>query len=179
MSESSLLGRHPPEDLLFDHLEQALCINGINVHVSLQSTVLNGPRNWLSNNAIGPELGQAFIYGIKYRLVEYVLALLLQRRGLESKGRFRWLSSCVVLYLGSSVTLSDLIFELSLFLYVKVHVDRQYRMLQGINARLKMIVLSRFLGLQLVQLVYQFFFDRLSQIMQENFQVVDSSHLLK
>lgn len=179
VSQSPLLRRHPTENLLLHHLEKTLSVYRVDIYVSLKPPVFHRPRHWLANHAIGPELGQALIYGIEDRLVEDMLALLLQRRGLKCKSWLRRLTGGVILDVRPGIPLGYLVFKLSLLLNIQIHVNGKNGVLQRVNAWFKMIVFSWLLGLKLIQLVSQVFLDRLCQVFQKDRQVVYSAHLLE
>ena len=74
--QGTLLRTHPPVHLLFYHLEEALCVNGVYVNFGLKASVLIGPWKWLTHHAIGPEFSQTLVHGVENGFVQDMLTFL-------------------------------------------------------------------------------------------------------
>ena len=65
----------PPEHFLLYHLEQAFSVDRANIHLSLETSYLIGPRHRLSSQPIRSELHETLIDSVEEAFVLYMDAL--------------------------------------------------------------------------------------------------------
>ena len=61
---------------MLHHLEETICVYGIDVYFGLESAYLGGPGHGLTSDAVGSELHQALVEGVEVALVLDVHAFL-------------------------------------------------------------------------------------------------------
>jgi hypothetical protein len=140
---------------MLDHLEETLCVYGIDVNLGLQSAYFRGPRHRLTGDAIRSELHQALVEGIEVTFVLNMDAFLNDRE----------LLTAIELFSESGMV--SLIVFITLALNIKVEVywhDWEFR---KSTTCFEMSVLWLFMAAQLSEYFFGRSYDRLSQSLKE------------